>query len=202
MSNRGARTEQKPADQRVHLKEPEPFPSPEAASEVIGYNRDRFKALMQHHREQDRKAQQKLAERQDLEGRIAQLRAQTQQVENERAQFEVDAATARNAADGPRMVLEMFGAEIPQLPPVEMPAVPQGTPQQVANWNGPETGAFNPPDPSFADNPQVGNCGNCREPVWPSSVAPTGVTHGVGELCDPNDPHSTVAVMGQAVGPS
>lgn len=46
--------------------------------------------------------------------------------------------------------------------------------------------------------PPDGSCIHCHKPVWrvaASEASPTGLTHGFGATCDPNDPASRIAEL-------
>ena len=68
-----------------------------------------------------------------------------------------------------------------QMPPLAGEVVP--SPAREALGDG------QPPD---------GYCKHCSEPVWRvgiSEASPTGLTHGFGATCDPNDPESRIAEL-------
>ncbi|MFI7691722.1 hypothetical protein ACIBQ6_21825 [Nonomuraea sp. NPDC049655] len=49
--------------------------------------------------------------------------------------------------------------------------------------------------------PPDGQCRHCHQPVWRvgvSEASPTGLTHGFGATCDPNDPESRVAELAES----
>ncbi len=180
-------------DQRVAPQPPQL--TPEAADEVIGYNQNRWAHLMGAHRTNMQIAHAALNERLELERQKAELQARINAAEAKRLNAENIAQDAERRAKGPESVLSMYGAELPTLPPVEMPS--QGDAgQHAATWSAPETGAFAPPQGPHDAPAADGRCINCRQPIWKSDTAPRGATHSFGPTCDPANKESTYADLG------
>lgn len=76
---------------------------------------------------------------------------------------------------------DLFGGP---FAPLAGEVVPSPAREQLANGQ--------PPD---------GMCAHCRQPVWRvgvSEASPTGLTHGFGATCDPNDPDSHRAELAES----
>ena len=70
----------------------------------------------------------------------------------------------------------------------------------TGTWNGtdaPETGSFTPVGDPFADNQADGFCVYCGQQAWRDAKAPKGATHSFGPTCNPANPESTVADLGE-----
>lgn len=77
----------------------------------------------------------------------------------------------------------------------------QGASQQAA-WNGgdaPHTGLIAAVPAAPTDNPPVGHCIYCGDPVWwdTNERGERQLNHAIGSLCNPADPNSRVATIGE-----
>jgi hypothetical protein len=184
------------ADQRVAPQPPQ-FPSTEAAKAVLGDNQARYIQHQREHLDMTGVAQTKRNQHAAKLDQIARLQEEARRLETEIQHTDYVAAEQKDKADGYALVLTTFGQ---QLPPVSATPQPQSgagdLSQQVANWNGYETGAFAPPQSPHDAPAADGYCINCREPVWKSETGPRGATHSFGPTCDPANKDSTYADLG------
>ncbi|WP_055477648.1 hypothetical protein [Sphaerimonospora mesophila] len=73
---------------------------------------------------------------------------------------------------------------------------------QHAVWNGgdaPHTGLIAAVPAAPTDNPPVGHCIYCGNPVWwdTNERGERQLNHAIGSLCNPADPNSRVATIGE-----
>lgn len=187
-------TRQRDRDQRVAPQPPQ-FASNEAAKTVLGDNQARYIHHQREHLDMVGAAQAKRNQHAAKLDQIARLQEEARQLEGDITRLDYAAGEQKDKADGYGLVLTTFGQQLPPVQPTQLPQTPDNLAQQTANWNGPETGAFTPPDP-FANNQHDGHCINCGQPAWKADTAPRGAMHGFGPTCDPNSPESTYADLG------
>lgn len=86
--------------------------------------------------------------------------------------------------------------------PLSLPLQGQGDAAKHAEvWGGPQTGVILPKG-SFPETEPDGYCIHCGKPAWrvsTSNASPKGARHSYGATCDPDDPTSNVADLGEEV---
>ncbi|MFI6496836.1 hypothetical protein [Nonomuraea typhae] len=92
-----------------------------------------------------------------------------------------------------------------ELPVLHLPLQDQGDAARHAEvFGGPQTGVILPPG-SFPETTPDGYCIHCGKPVWRVSITPAspkGARHAYGATCDPENPGSGVADLGdEAMAP-
>jgi hypothetical protein len=175
--------------------QPIQFATPDSGQRILGVLRAEYEKTVTHVLQQDRLAEERRMEREQLERTIQKARERHSQVEAEERAARSEADSGRNVVKDAAAMLAQGGVAVsPEVEPVHL--APLATSQGDVNGHASQFGG---PPPSFPDDPADGYCIHCGKAAWRKPASPhhpKGATHSFGATCNPDAEEPTYADLG------